>query len=198
MGFQEMIYLILGLIVIVLIVTSVMGVKWGAMVKTWIPKLNTTTNDSYTDISGSDEVIEGVISSKTFDRETYSDSSKLEIAQIKERDVLLDKDISSLGDSFNDFRDKVDSFILKKVMESGAEFKDDLIDDFRRLESEVYKFDKTYSEYLFNKDRLKRGTGSKEISELSDEEYNELRRVWKEILSDLSSLEREFMAKFEV
>lgn len=63
MGFNEIMYLILGLLVVVLFLTTfVFKTDWGAIAKSWLPHLNTTSNNDYNSINGTDEEV-GIINS---------------------------------------------------------------------------------------------------------------------------------------
>jgi len=61
MGWNEMMYLFLGLLLIVLILTPIfMKTSWGDIVKGWLPSMNTTQEDKYSEIGGKDELVENV------------------------------------------------------------------------------------------------------------------------------------------
>lgn len=65
LGFNEIMYLILGALVVFFIVSSIFGTNWGAMVKGWLPKFSNTVSDDlgsqkYSEISGSDVEIPGM------------------------------------------------------------------------------------------------------------------------------------------
>jgi hypothetical protein len=56
---ETIVYIILGLIVIVLIVNLVFfRTSWGDIIKGWIPSMNTTQGDKYSEINGSDEKVD--------------------------------------------------------------------------------------------------------------------------------------------
>lgn len=62
MGWTEMMYLFLGLLLIVLILTPIfMKTSWGDIIKGWLPSLNTTQGEKYNEINGTDEIVPGVV-----------------------------------------------------------------------------------------------------------------------------------------
>lgn len=61
MGWNEMMYLFLGLLIIVLILTPIfMKTSWGDIIKGWLPSMNTTQDNKYNEISGQDVSVENV------------------------------------------------------------------------------------------------------------------------------------------
>ena len=61
MGFTEIMYLIIGVIIVLLIINFITGNHFGAIVKSWLPKFNTTANNDYSLINGTDEVVPNVV-----------------------------------------------------------------------------------------------------------------------------------------
>ncbi len=62
MGWTEMMYLFLGLLLIVLILTPIfMKASWGDIIKGWLPSMNTSQGEKYNEINGTDELVPGVI-----------------------------------------------------------------------------------------------------------------------------------------